>query len=219
MALFCLCIILYLTRGCGDKNNGNVTIDVIKPADSTHVEHIREKPLEPITIVKTDWKTKIDTFYDKAKIDTSALFNEYLKGISVDSLVGMIGERRLLAVYSDYFYVKYYSDTIIGENDYEAIINDSVTMNRITDRKFYLKNLREDRVVTIDPTKRKLLVGGFVGDKMDAFNIGGSIGYMDKKNNMFQYQYGFLDQSHRIGFMTTITFKKQSSVVPNILLK
>lgn len=199
-------VVILMTTKCNKTNN--TSVDVIKPADSTFIEATIDNTPDVDSTIEPNYSIILTKEYIDNIVDTQNIINSFINDISIDSLVSMIGEKRLLSVFDDYFSIKYYSDTIIGDNEYEAIINDSISTNRIINRRFFLKNLREDRVITIDNRNRKLLVGGFVGDKIDIFEFGATAAYMDKKDNVFQYQYGILNETHRISYLKTIRFGK-----------
>ena len=203
--LFVTCIVLFLTRGCGNSN-GDVDVEVLTPADTSFTQADIPTTTDPDTIYRDKWYQKLVPEYIDANVDTNGIIAGYLDTISVNDIIDKIGEERLIRIFDDYFAVKYYSDTIKGENDYEAIINDSITMNKIKHRTFLLKNLREDRLITQNNRTRKVLGGAFIGDKSDRFDFGGALGYMDKKNRLFQYSYGILGETHRFTFMGTISF-------------
>jgi hypothetical protein len=209
ITLFSIIVIQFLVKGCGNSNNDNISVDTIVPPDTSFTEASINNTPSINTIIPNNWFSNITHESIDNLVDTSKIINNYLATLTIDSLVKKIGEKRLLLVFDDYFATKYYSDTIIVENDYEAIILDSVSTNRITNRRFFMKNLRGDRVITIDNRTRKLLIGGFVGDKLDRFEFGGSVAYMNKRNQILQYQYGILNETHRFTFMTTLSFRKK----------
>ena len=108
----------------------------------------------------------------------------------------------------DYNSKAVYSDTISKEGDFLAIINDTIYQNRITGRQFFMQNLREDRVITIDNSRRRLLVGGsLMMSKNNYFDISPSIGFMNKRGTLIGYSYGVINKTHQVEIKATIKIK------------
>lgn len=205
IALSAIVAILIMFRGCG-KSEPCPKVGVIVERDSIPYEVEVEVPV-PVTVVTTNWldRSIYDTLY--REVDSSGIFEKYIDTISLETIAGIIGEARVLEMLEDYNSKVYYSDTITKDGDFVAIINDTIHKNRIHDRSFFLQNLREDRVITIDNSRRRLLVGGALTANGSYFDISPSVGFMNKRGSLIDYSYGVINKTHQVGIRTTIKIK------------
>ncbi len=203
--LFGVIVILIMFRGCGDGSDPCPEVGTLVERDFVPYEVEVEVPVHD-TIIRTNWVNRYNTLYEA--VDSSNIINRYLDGISIDSLILRFGEERLLAMLDDYNSKAVYSDTISKEGDFLAIINDTIYQNRITGRQFFMQNLREDRVITIDNSRRRLLVGGsLMMSKNNYFDISPSIGFMNKRGTLIGYSYGVINKTHQVEIKATIKIK------------
>ncbi len=114
-----------------------------------------------------------------------------------------------LAILQDYFCHYYYSDTIQKDSSFLAIINDSVSENRIVYRQFLLQNLRETSINTTiitPPPKQKpeFYFGIGAGGSYTSFDLSGNLLLtIPKKRMAFSGSYGLMSRQ----VMVTAYFK------------
>src|SRR5688572_1166465 len=89
------------------------------------------------------------------------------------------------AILQSYFSKLFYSDTIVEDSNFIAVISDSVFMNRITWRGFQLQNLRQTAVIITNqlenPARFKLFLGGSLNVGVGKFGAGPSVAILTKR--------------------------------------
>lgn len=209
MALLLVIAVLLLfqkcesTKGCKDQ-----IIYVDKPADAVLREIRTETPIVQEKI-RYEWRDRIDTLLVDNGLDPQSTIAAWLDTVNTDSIIQHIGESRLILAFDDWITKKVFRDTISEDSNFVAVITDSLWMNKITKRKFELQNLRETSTQYLDNRTRKLMLGFHSTASVNLFDFGPSAGFMNKQNQLFQYQYDLLGQNHRVAFMGTITIRKR----------
>lgn len=198
--------VLIMFRGCG-KSEPCPAVGVIVERDTILMPVEVEVPV-PVNVYKTNWRD-VNIYRDILKdVDTSNIINGFLNGITLDTLIERLGETNVLAMVDDYNTKKFYSDTILKEGDFKAVINDSIYQNKIVYREFLMQNLREDRIITIDNSRRRLLLGGGMQfSEQGYFDVKPSVAFMNKRGSLLNYSYGVLNKTHEAGVMFTIKIK------------
>lgn len=110
------------------------------------------------------------------------------------------------AILIDFFSQYFYSDTITDDSTFIAVINDTVTENRIYSRELYVKNIKPTTIVpnlVIEEKPKKnmrLYVGGTIGSTSTNFYaITGNIGLRARNDNYYMASYNFIGQSPNVG--------------------
>ncbi len=176
--------ILFMFRECGNPVNDTpigdtVFLTKVIPGDSVAVEVPRYYPVPKIVYRDTG-----SVQWKTKPIDT-------------------------LAILKDYFAINFYSDTIQKDSSFLAIINDSVSRNKIVSRKFLFQNLRETSINTTvitppTPLKNQLYVGLGTGGNRYNFDCSANLLYtLPRKKMALAGSYGAISKN----FFFTVYFK------------
>jgi len=113
-------------------------------------------------------------------------------------------------IIKDYFAGRIYRDTIKAR-DVTAVIEDSISENKMEGHKVLIENSRDLHLSTYTPkTSDKIFMGGFAG--YSPGNLHGQAGIslmLITKNDVFyQYQYDIISGMHSLGFGYKLQIKK-----------
>lgn len=116
-------------------------------------------------------------------------------------------------IIEEFFTRYFYSDTIMEDSNFIAVINDTLFGNQIISRKFFHQNLRQTAVIInntlLNPPRLKLFVGGFVSGNMTAgLGAGGSLHLLTKKDLLFNYGFDALQMRHQAGVAFKVRLRK-----------
>jgi hypothetical protein len=136
-------------------------------------------------------------------IDTSKNIHHY---IPVDTA----------SILADYFRVRYYSDTIFQEENFRAVIKDSINFNRVVWRAFEMQNLKPTGIYTTqitqsDCNRTAWMLGGDAILNAQRVYLGPSILYRAKNFNYFRLgiHFAYDDQpAISAGYYKQINIKK-----------
>lgn len=113
-------------------------------------------------------------------------------------------------IIKDYFAGRVYRDTIKAR-DITAVIEDSVSANKIESHKALFENGRDLHLTTLEPKPvNKLFLGGFIGYSLKNMmpETGVSLSFITKKDVQYCYDYDVINRTHRIGLLWKIHFSK-----------
>jgi len=113
-------------------------------------------------------------------------------------------------IIKDYFAGRVYHDTIKAR-DITAVIEDSISTNKIEGHKVLFENSRDMHLITPEPKPiDKLFAGGFIGysTKNMLPGVGISFSLINRKDIMYSYGYDVLNRTHTIGLCWKIHFPK-----------
>lgn len=121
------------------------------------------------------------------------------------------------AIVRDYLLVRYYADTLKNDTSLLAVVEDSVSGNRIVGRKFTYQNRRPTAVHTtiIQPARKEAWVqvyaGVFAGysAKKQLFLAGPELSVALRPGPIFRYGYDMAGNSHLLSAGWKISFKKK----------
>lgn len=108
------------------------------------------------------------------------------------------------------FFAKYfYQDTAINDTNALIIVFDTITQNRIINRRINYTNRRPTQIITntIINSPAKLWnigAGGFVGGNKTEFEAGASIIVTTNKKASYTASYDFINKTGRIGLFWNI---------------
>jgi hypothetical protein len=116
-------------------------------------------------------------------------------------------------ILKDYFARLYYNQTI-SDSNLVAIIEDSVTQNRIIHRTFKYQWLQPQTVIIneVKPQgkeRSKVYVGVELGGNMQQFNLSPTLRLATVKGNMYGVRYGAIDKTYNFEYSKKISLKKQ----------
>ncbi len=113
-------------------------------------------------------------------------------------------------VIKDYFASRVYNDTIKAR-DVTAVIEDSISANKIAGHKVLIENSRNVHLTTLEPKPaHKIFIGGFIGYSLkDLLPVAGiSFSLVTRKDVLYYYHYDALNRTHLIGTSWKIHFSK-----------
>ncbi len=114
------------------------------------------------------------------------------------------------AMIKDYFASRIYRDTIEAR-DVTAVIEDSVSDNKIAGHKVLIENSRNLHLTTLStkPTNR-IFIGGFAGYSSRNLQpvAGISLALLTKKDALIQYHYDMISGAHSLGLRWKLHFGK-----------
>ncbi len=123
---------------------------------------------------------------------------------------GTVSKVDTSAVINDYFASRIYRDTIKAR-DVTAVIEDSISDNKIAGHKVLIENSRDLHLTTL-LTKPviKIFIGGFAGYSQRNLQpaIGISLALLTKKDALIQYHYDMISGMHSLGFGWKLHFGK-----------
>jgi len=113
-------------------------------------------------------------------------------------------------IIKDYFASRVYHDTIKAR-DITAVIEDSISLNKVEGHKVLFENSRDLHLTTVEPKPIiKLFAGGFIG--YSANNMlplaGISLSVITRNDLQYRYEYDAINRSHTIGLSWKIHFQK-----------
>lgn len=113
------------------------------------------------------------------------------------------------AILQMYFAVNTFTQQI-QDSSLRAFIGDTVSQNKIKGRSFSYQLLKpiktiESTTITLQPEKkRQVFIGGFVDYTAPKFDFGPKLSFKTKKDVLIGYEYGSLNQGHRISLQTAL---------------
>src|SRR6185437_8007537 len=113
-------------------------------------------------------------------------------------------------VIKDYFASRVYNDTIM-DRDVTAVIQDSISANKIARHKVLLENSRDTHLaLPASKATNKIFIGGFIGYSMKSLlpAAGISLSLVTRKDVLCYYSYDALNRTHFIGASWKIHFSK-----------
>lgn len=123
-----------------------------------------------------------------------------------------------MAILTDYFRKFFYSDTINGLDTgrhyrFSAVINDSISQNRIFHRDFQFLDLKPVTVNTYEVAKprNKWFIGGQIGGNVDHINAGVSLLLLTKKDHAYAYTYQAISNTHNLTVYWKISFRRDNN--------
>lgn len=133
---------------------------------------IIQKP-EPVTIIK-EVETVKKIF---GQVDTLAILRD------CESLL------------IDYYLARTYIDTLKNDSSAFCLLEERVSKNTITDRKFTFVNNTPTKIVTIPPYKKekaRFYVAPMIGGNLTGLELGGSLMLQTKKKNAYSITYDLI---------------------------
>lgn len=116
-----------------------------------------------------------------------------------------------MAILADYFSRYYYKDTITDDTSFLCVIMDTVSQNRIVDRRFIYQDLspRIISTTTVNLKKRrKLFVGGMLGGSKTSIGAGGSLMFQSRRDHAYAYTYDAINKEHGITLYWKISLRR-----------
>jgi hypothetical protein len=105
------------------------------------------------------------------------------------------------AILKDYFASRVYLDTIKAR-DITAVIEDSISDNRIAGHKVLVENKRDTHLITPLPKpKNKVFIGGFLGYSIKDLSpvAGVSVSFITRKDVLYCYNFDVVNRTQTIG--------------------
>ena len=114
-------------------------------------------------------------------------------------------------IIKDYFASRVYHDTIKAR-DITAVIEDSISLNKVEGHKVLLENSRDLHLTTDEPkATNKLFAGGFIGySSKNILPVAGiSLSFETRNDLQFCYGYDVINRYHTVGLSWKIHFQKK----------
>ena len=114
-------------------------------------------------------------------------------------------------IIKDYFAGRVYNDTI-KERNVTAVIEDSISENKIATRKVLIENSRDLHLTTLESKPvNKVFIGAFLGYSIrNSFPVAGiSLSLVTRKDALYFYDYDAMNRTHIIGIALNIHFSKE----------
>ena len=116
-----------------------------------------------------------------------------------------------MAILTDFFSRYYYQDTITDDSTFLCVIMDTVSQNRIADRRFIFQDLSPRVISTTHVSlkkKRKLFAGGMIGGSQSAIVAGGGLMLQTRRDHAYAYSYDAISKHHLITLYWKISLRR-----------
>ena len=180
-----LLVLIIILRGCNRHAviNGGGDVEVVTVTDTTHVY---KQHIDTIPFVDTV-KRYVDIDITEPEIVPETGLKEYSNAFEDSLVIGEVYSKVDGTLVEQHFkYTPKFPKYIIKTDSIFTTIENTTTI---------IKN------------KRELYLGFELGGSQTSFNVSPMISLRDKKNNLYSFRYGVLDQTFNIGLQKQIKFK------------